>query len=77
MSNYINHHQMPVSRELNRLCREQGGSYVFVQTEPMEQERVDMGWGEENLKEGDFVRSYWEDENGCQRMIEEDRKSVV
>lgn len=71
MSNYINHHQMPVSRELNRLCQEQGGSYVFVQTEPMEQERVDMGWGEENLKEGDFVRSYWEDENGCQRMIEE------
>lgn len=71
MSNYINHHQMPVSRELNRLCREQGGSYIFVQTEPMEQERVDMGWGEENLKEGDFVRSYWEDENGCQRMIEE------
>ena len=71
VSNYINHHQMPVSRELNRLCREQGGSYVFVQTEPMEQERVDMGWGEENLKEGDFVRSYWEDENGCQRMIEE------
>lgn len=48
-----------------------GGSYVFVQTEPMEQERVDMGWGEEKLKEGDFVRSYWEDENGCQRMIEE------
>jgi len=71
VSNYINHHQMPVSRELNRLCREQGGSYIFVQTEPMEQERVDMGWGEENLKEGDFVRSYWEDENGCQRMIEE------
>lgn len=71
MSNYINHHQMPVSRELNRLCREQGGNYIFVQTEPMEQERVDMGWGEENLKEGDFVRSYWEDENGCQRMIEE------
>lgn len=71
VSNYINHHQMPVSRELNRLCREQGGSYAFVQTEPMEQERVDMGWGEENLKEGDFVRSYWEDEKGCQRMIEE------
>lgn len=71
VSNYINHHQMPVSRELNRLCWEQGGSYAFVQTEPMEQERVDMGWGEENLKEGDFVRSYWEDEKGCQRMIEE------
>lgn len=71
MSNYINHHQMPVSRELNRLCREQGGSYAFIQTEPMEQERVAMGWGEENLMEEDFVRSYWEDEKGCQRMIEE------
>lgn len=71
MSNYINHHQVPVSRELNRLCREQGGSYAFIQTEPMEQERVAMGWGEENLLEEDFVRSYWEDEKGCQRMIEE------
>lgn len=71
MSNYINHHQMPVSRELNRLCREQGGSYAFIQTEPMEQERVAMGWGEENLMEEDFVRSYWEDEEGCQRRIEE------
>ena len=70
VSNYINHHQMPVSQELNRLCLEQGGSYAFVQTEPMEQERVTMGWGE-SLTEADFVRNYWEDEKGCQQMIEE------
>ena len=70
VSNYINHHQMPVSQELNRLCQEQGGSYAFVQTEPMEQERVTMGWGE-SLTEADFVRNYWEDEKGCQQMIEE------
>lgn len=70
VSNYINHHQMPVSQELNRLCREQGGSYTFVQTEPMEQERVAMGWGE-ILREADFVRNYWEDEGGCQRLIDE------
>lgn len=70
VSNYINHHQMPVSLELNRLCREQGGSYLFIQTEPMERERVDMGWGE-NLEMPDFVRNYWEDENGCQRRIGE------
>ncbi len=69
VSNYINHHQMPVSSELHRLCREQGGSYIFVQTEPMEQERLDMGWGK-NLETTDFVRNYWEDEKGCQRMIE-------
>ncbi len=88
VSNYINHHQMPVSMELNRLCREQGGSYAFVQTQPMEQERLDMGWGksleagnsggiragkdmEESLPAADFVHNYWEDEKGCQRMIEE------
>lgn len=70
VSNYINHHQMPVSQELSRLCQEQGGSYVFVQTEPMEQERVAMGWGE-ILREADFVRNYWEDEEGCQRLIDE------
>ncbi len=70
VSNYINHHQMPVSQELNRLCQEQGGSYAFVQTEPMEQVRVDMGWGE-ILREADFVRNYWEDEKGCQRLIDE------
>lgn len=70
VSNYMNHHQMPVSRELNRLCQEHGGGYAFVQTQPMEQERVAMGWGE-NLREADFVRNYWEDEEGCQQMINE------
>lgn len=70
VSNYINHHQMPVSLELNRLCREHGGCYTFVQTQPMERERVAMGWGE-NLSEADFVRNYWENERGCQQMIDE------
>ena len=70
VSNYINHHQLPVSRELNRLCQEHGGSYAFVQTEPMEQERVAMGWGD-NLSEADFVCNYWEDEQDCQRMIDD------
>lgn len=70
VSNYINHHQMPVSLELQRLCRSEGGSYTFIQTEPMEQERVAMGWGE-SLQEADFVRNYWEDEQGCQQLIED------
>ena len=52
VSNYMNHHQMPVSRELYRLCREQGGSYTFVQTQPMEQERVAMGGGGESGRSG-------------------------
>lgn len=70
VSNYMNHHQMPVSMELAQLCRADGGSYTFIQTEPMEQERIAMGWGE-NRKEADFVRNYWEDEEGCQQLIRE------
>lgn len=69
VSNYMNHHQMPLSQELQRLCRADGGSYLFMQTQPMEQERVDMGWGE-MLKEADFVHNYWEDEAGCQQLID-------
>lgn len=69
VSNYMNHHQMPVSRELHGLCQKQGGSYIFVQTQPMERERVAMGWGE-SLIGGDFVRNYWEDEKGCQQSID-------
>lgn len=74
VSNYINHHQMPVSLELDRLCRVAGGSYTFVQTEPMERERVAMGWGEVS-READFVRNYWEDEKDCQELI--DRADAV
>lgn len=70
VSNYMNHHQMPVSLELAQLCRTEGGSYTFIQTEPMEQERIAMGWGE-SRKEADFVRNYWEDGAGCQQLIEE------
>lgn len=41
-----------------------------MQTEPMEQERVVMGWGEMS-READFVRNYWEDEKGCQELIDQ------
>ncbi len=74
VSNYINHHQMPVSLELARLCGLHGGDYAFVQTEPMEQERVAMGWGDD-LEKPEFVRDYWEDEKGCQEII--DRADAV
>ena len=41
ISNYINHHQIPFSDALyNRL----GNDYHFIQTEKMEQKRIDMGW---------------------------------
>ena len=37
ISNYINHHQIPLSDELYRIL---GKDYVFVQTEPMEEESL-------------------------------------
>lgn len=42
ISNYINHHQIPFS---DALYERLGEDYHFIQTEPMEEERVNMGWG--------------------------------
>ena len=42
VSNYINHHQIPMASELYAKL---GGSFTFIQTQPMEEDRVKMGWG--------------------------------
>ena len=47
ISNYINHHQIPFS---NALYEKLGADYHFIQTEPMEEERIQMGWGVEAEK---------------------------
>ena len=47
ISNYINHHQIPFS---NALFEKLGTDYRFIQTEPMEEERIQMGWGVEAEK---------------------------
>ena len=47
ISNYINHHQIPFS---NVLHEKMGDDYHFIQTEPMEEERIQMGWGVEAEK---------------------------
>ena len=61
VSNYISHHQLPFSDAMFELC----GDYSFVQTMPMEQKRIDMGWAVdpttisyviENYKEPDKAR---------------------
>ncbi|MCD8326686.1 MAG: glycosyltransferase family 4 protein [Lachnospiraceae bacterium] len=70
VSNYFNHHQQPVSQKLYQLCTQAGGSYFFIQTERMEEERVVMGWGNA-LGSVDFVRNYWENPQDYQRMIDE------
>ncbi len=65
VSNYINHHQIPVSDEL---YAQLGEKYHFVQTEPMEEERVKMGWSGE-VEELPYLVCYYEKPEFCQKLI--------
>lgn len=67
ISNYINHHQIPFSDALYELL---GEEYHFIQTEPMEEERLAMGWS----REGEalpYVLQFDEQEEECRRLIAE------
>ncbi|MCI9337792.1 MAG: glycosyltransferase [Lachnospiraceae bacterium] len=64
VSNYINHHQIPFCNAMSRLLE---GEFTFVETEPMEDERVRMGWhGEERPG---YVRRYYEEPQACRQLI--------
>ena len=65
VSNYINHHQIPVSDEFYKKL---GENYHFIQTEPMEEERVKMGWMEE-VKNLPYLLCYYEQEEVCKKLI--------
>ena len=65
VSNYINHHQIPLSEELLRLT---GGDYIFLQTKPMTCERIKMGWDPEALNKP-YVRIYDEDREFYDRLL--------
>lgn len=67
ISNYINHHQIPFSKAL---CNMPEVEYCFIQTEPMEEERVKMGWGLDPA-ELPFVKLLYECEEECRRLIDE------
>lgn len=67
VSNYFNHHQRPLSEKLYELT---GGNYTFIETEPMEAERKNMGWGESDVP-AFVVQNYIDEEarNRCDEMI--------
>ena len=67
VSNYINHHQIPLC---DALYRELGDDYTFIQTMPMEQERVDMGWSVD-VHSLPYVRCLYETEYECRKKIME------
>lgn len=67
VSNYINHHQVPFCEAMYEKLQ---GDYHFIQTEPMEEERIRMGWGE-NLDKLPYLLLYYEREEECRRLIAE------
>ncbi len=67
VSNYLNHHQIPLS---DAFYEQLGEEYHFIQTEPMEEERVKMGWGAE-LVSCPYLLLFYEQSERCRKMIME------
>lgn len=65
ISNYINHHQIPFCNAMYKLLQ---GDFLFIQTEAMEQERINMGWQSE--VEVPYLRRYYEEPDKCQGVID-------
>ncbi len=67
ISNYMNHHQLPIAKELFAMLGEQ---YVFIQMEPVDQERIRMGW-EADFSSFSFIKYYYKEPILCQTRIDE------
>ncbi len=67
VSNYINHHQLPFCEALYERL---GKRFAFIQTMPMEAERVEMGWSVA-VDEIPYVMCLYEDEYECLKRIME------
>lgn len=66
VSNYISHHQLPFSDAMFELCMD----YSFIQTMPMEQKRIDMGWAVDPTKIPYVIENYKEPDK-ARRAIDE------
>lgn len=64
VSNYINHHQIPFCDAMYRLLE---GNFVFLQTEPMEEQRVKMGWDGE--RRPSYVHCFYEEGEYCRQAV--------
>ncbi len=67
VSNYINHHQIPIA---DLLYGKLGEDYCFIQTEQMEQERAQMGW---NVKRDllPYLKCWYEEPDVCGKLVRE------
>lgn len=67
VSNYINHHQIPISTVL---YEKWGADYHFIQTEPMEEERIRLGWNADNGGLP-YLLQYADKPEECKKIIQE------
>lgn len=63
LSNFYNHHQMPLSRSLHQML---GDEYLFIATTPMDSERRKMGYQE---FEEPFLRQFTDCQEVCMEQI--------
>lgn len=64
VSNYLNHHQIPFCNAMYELL---DGSFLFIQTEPMDEERIQMGWNEKNTQP--YLKFFYEEPEACKKLI--------
>lgn len=64
VSNYLNHHQIPFCKAM---YKQLGENFVFIQTEPMEEERLRMGW--KKVEDCFYLKYYYEEPEECQNLI--------
>jgi glycosyltransferase involved in cell wall biosynthesis len=65
-SNFMNHHQLPLSLALDRLT---DSNYTFVATTPVPQERLDMGYHDMN-RQYPFVLTTYDSRENAQKAFE-------
>lgn len=65
VSNYLNHHQIPFCNAMSKIMK---GSFAFIQTEAMEEERIRMGWDEKTKMS--YMRLFYEEPENCRQLIE-------
>ena len=69
VSNYYNHHQKPLADAMYSIV---GDGYIFIETEPISTERLDMGWGKD-VRPSYILQSYIDEASrkNCQQIIDE------
>ena len=66
ISNFINHHQIPFCEEM---YKQLGDGFKFIQTQPMEKERADMGWAVDE-KSIPYLKLLYKEEEECRQLID-------